>query len=179
MSRTAVARNYAETLLELASREDVAEDYMEYLAEVAGLARTEPMFRAFLETPTITIDEKRSALRAAFGDRYPEPFVRFILIMLEKRRQGLLTEIEEAYHSLLDVRSGRLRVSVTLASEPDTDLRETLVANLSRVLDREVMAEFGEDENIIGGLIIRVGDQVMDGSVRRRLHTLRRSLLKH
>ena len=178
MSRTAVARNYAETLLELASREDVAEDYMEYLAEVAGLARTEPMFRAFLETPTITIDEKRSALRAAFGDRYPEPFVRFILIMLEKRRQGLLTEIEEAYHSLLDVRSGRLRVSVTLASEPDTDLRETLVANLSRVLDREVMAEFGEDENIIGGLIIRVGDQVMDGSVRRRLHTLRRSLLK-
>jgi F-type H+-transporting ATPase subunit delta len=179
MSRTAVARNYAETLLELASREDVAEDYMEYLAEVAGLARTEPMFRAFLETPTITIDEKRTALRAAFGDRYPEPFVRFILIMLEKRRQGLLTEIEEAYHSLLDVRSGRLRVSVTLASEPDTDLRETLVANLSRVLDREVMAEFGEDENIIGGLIIRVGDQVMDGSVRRRLHTLRRSLLKH
>ncbi len=178
MSRTAVARNYAETLLELASREDAAEDYMAYLAEVAGLARTEPMFRAFLETPTITIDEKRTALRAAFGDRYPELFVRFFLVMLEKGRQGLLTEIEEAYHSLLDVRSGRLRVSVTLASEPDTDLREMLVANLSRVLDREVMAEFGEDENIIGGLIIRVGDQVMDGSLRRRLHTLRRSLLK-
>lgn len=178
MSRAAVARNYAETLLELASREDAAEDYMEYLAEVAGLARTEPMFRAFLETPTVAFDKKRTALRAAFGDRYPEPFVRFVLVMLEKRRQGLLTEIEEAYHSLLDVRSGRIRVSVTLASKPDAELRETLVTNLSRVLDRDVMAEFGEDENIIGGLIIRVGDRVMDGSLRRRLHTLRRSLLK-
>ena len=178
MSRTAVARNYAEVLLELASREDAAEDYMAYLAEVAGLARTEPMFRAFLETPTVAFDKKRGALRTAFGDRYPEPFVRFVLVLLEKRRQGLLTEIEQAYHSLLDVRSGRLRVSVTLASKPDAELRETLVANLSRVLDRDVMAEFGEDENIIGGLIIRVGDQVMDGSMRRRLHTLRRSLLK-
>ncbi|MEN8143820.1 MAG: ATP synthase F1 subunit delta [Gemmatimonadota bacterium] len=178
MSRTAVARNYAETLLELASREDAAEDYMAHLAEVAGLARTERMFRAFLETPTVAIDEKRSALRAAFGDRYPEPFVRFFLIMLEKGRQGLLTEIETAYHSLMDVRSGRLRVSVTLASQPDEELRKTLIANLSRVLASDVMAEFGEDENIIGGLIIRVGDRVMDGSVRRRLHTLRRSLLK-
>ena len=178
MSRTAVARNYAETLLELASREDAAEDYMANLAEVAGLARTEPMFRAFLETPTVAMDEKRNALLAAFGDRYPEPFVRFVLIVLEKGRQGLLTEIEDAYHSLLDVRSGRLRVSVTLASKPDEELRKTLVASLSRVLDRDVMAEFSEDGNIIGGLIIRVGDQIMDGSLRRRLHTLRRSLLK-
>ena len=175
MSRVAVARTYAEALLDLASRDDAGADYLAYLDEVVDVIRSEPGFRAFLQTPAISLDEKKAAIREAFGGRYPEPFVRFLLVVLEKRRQTLLPEIESAYRDMLDVRSGRVRASVTLSIEPDEALREQIAAALSRVLDAEVVPV---DDSIIGGMVVRVGDRVLDGSLRRSLQVLRRELIE-
>ena len=178
MSRIAVARTYADALLELASREDAGAEYLACLEEVVDVIRTEPGFRSFLQTPAISLDEKKAAIREAFGGRYPEPFVRFLLIVLEKRRQALLPEIEDAYRDMLDDRSGRVRASVTLSIEPDDELREQIATALSRVLDAEVVPEFSVDDSIIGGMVVRVGDRVLDGSLRRSLQVLRRELIE-
>ena len=178
MSRVAVARTYAEALLELASRDDAGAEYLAYLEGIASIIRTEPSFRAFLQTPAISLDEKKTAILAGLGGRVPEPFVRFLLVVLEKRRQGLLPDIEGAYRDMLDEESGRVRASVTLSVEPDAALRDEIAAALSRVLDADVVPEFTVDDSIIGGMVVRVDDRVLDGSVRRGLQVLRRELIE-
>lgn len=178
MSRQSVARTYADTLLTLAERSDgAADDWLAMLGEVAELYRSSGQFRAFLHTPRVTEVEKARVLRETFHEQYPEPFVRFLLVLLQKRRQGLLPEIETEARDMLFERTGRLHASVTLAREPDAEFVKEVERHLSRVFEREVDAEFRVDPRLIGGMVVRAGDRVLDGSVRRRFQALRRSLL--
>jgi len=178
VSRYAVARNYADTLFSLAEREGAQEEWLVLLAEIGSLYRESPVFRAFLHTPRVSPDEKKQLLRSVLGDRYPEAFVRFLQVVIDKRRQGLLPLMEEAYREILNERTGRVHASVTLPFEADASFRAELERSLSAVLDGEVTADFRTDEQIIGGLVVRVKDRVLDGSVRRRLQLMRRALLE-
>lgn len=177
MSDAAVGENYAGALLELATRRDAAEEYGRYLAQVAALYREEARFRLFLETPRVREERKKEVLRGVLEGRVPDPFLHFLLVVLEKRRQRSIPRIEEAYRDLLDERSGRVHAHVTLAAEADEELREEIAARLSRILDRDVEADFRTDEDIVGGIVVRFEDKVLDGSVRRGLQNLRRRLV--
>ena len=176
MSRSAVAQNYAETLLELGADESLESLFGELLAEISGIYRAEPEFRAFLETPGVAMSDKQDVLIAAYKDRAPQTFLRFLLIVLEKGRQRSLPEIDEAYQDLLDERVGRVHATVRLTFPPDDEIREELARTLSTRLGSEVVPHFLEDEGILGGVVVRIGDRVMDGSVRRRLDDLRVTL---
>jgi F-type H+-transporting ATPase subunit delta len=178
MSRAAVARTYADTLLELADRDSGPATWLEMLSEVASMYETSPPFKAFLDTPRVAESDKIGVLRSVFGDRYPENFVRFLIVMVKKRRQDLLPAVDQAARELLNERTGRLHATVTLTREPDEAFRAEIERELTRVLDREVDADFRTDPRLIGGLVVRAGDQVLDGSVRRRLQNMRRSLLE-
>ena len=178
MSRVAVARNYADTLLTLGDRTDDAEAWLGLIEEVSGLYREVPSFRVFLETPRVSLADKRDVIQDVFGDRCPETFVRFLLVLLENRRQSLLPEIEMAARELLNERTGRVRAAVTMTVDPDPELRAEIETALARVLDREVTADFRRDPRLVGGMIVRVKDRVMDGSVRRQLQLMRRALIE-
>lgn len=178
MSRVAVARTYADTLLELADRTDDAEVWLGFLDEVVALYRDVPSFRAFLETPRVSLSDKRDVIRAVFGDRYPELFVRFVLVVMEKRRQSLLPEIEMAARELLNERTGRVRAAVTMTVDPGPELKQEIEDALGRVLGLDVKADFKRDSRLVGGLIVRVKDRVLDGSLRRRLQLMRRTLIE-
>jgi len=178
MSRVAVARNYADTFLHLADRADAAETWLTLLDEVAALYRDVPSFRAFLETPRVSLADKRNVIRTVLGSRYPEPFVRFLLVLMEKRRQSLLPDIAVAARELMDERTGRVHAAVTMTVDPDPDLAAEIEAALGRVLGREVKADFRRDPRLVGGMIVRVKDRVMDGSVRRQLQLMRRALIE-
>lgn len=176
MSRSAIARNYAGTLLELATREDAAARFGERLAEVADLYRTERTFRRFLDTPRVEMSDKLSLFRDTFGEGVPEVFLRFLLVVIEKRRARFLPEIESAYRAMVDEREGRVHATVTLAREPDEELRREIVGALNRRLDRDVVPHFRAEEDLLGGVVVRVEDRLLDGSLRRRLELLRRRL---
>ncbi len=178
MSRVAVARNYADTFLTLADRTDGAEAWLALLDEVSTMYREVPSFRAFLETPRVNLADKRDVIRSVFGDRYPEAFVRFLLVVLEKRRQALLPDIEVAARELLNERTGRVHAAVTMTVDPDPELRAEIESALGRVLGRDVTADFRRDPRLVGGMIVRVKDRVMDGSVRRQLQLMRRALIE-
>jgi F-type H+-transporting ATPase subunit delta len=97
---------------------------------------------------------------------------------VKRGRQGILREIAAEYLRLVDQQQNRVRASVTLAKEPDEKLRRTIEDQLSRQMDKQVIAAYLVDPEILGGAIIRVGDRVLDGSVRRRMTKLRRQLMK-
>ncbi|HUH00057.1 MAG TPA: ATP synthase F1 subunit delta, partial [Gammaproteobacteria bacterium] len=116
-------------------------------------------------------------LRTALAGQVPPVFLNFLLVVLDKRRQRLLGEIALAYRELLDEKLGLLNVEVTLAHELDERGEEEVALQLSRILGRRVLPHLRVDPAILGGIIVRYGDRVLDGSLRRRLVSLRRRLL--
>ncbi len=179
MRPSVVARNYAETLLALANRggPGAVDEFDRAMAEVAGILEREPRVREFLETPRVDADAKKHALRASFGGRIPDPLLRFLLVVVDKRRQAILREIAAGYHDLVDQIHGRVRARITLAEPPDDALRTEIVRALEQRLGKEVLPSWETDREMVGGVIVRVADQILDGSVRARLTALRRRLL--
>ncbi len=177
MRDATIARSYAEALYELAERHEAYDDYASAFHQLVALIEGEPGVRAFLESPKIEAADRKAVLRRTLQGRVPPLFLNFLLVVLDKRRQRLLPEIAREYDALLDERFGRLHVQVTLAREPDERTEEDLRAELSRILGRKVIPHVHVDARILGGLIVRYGDRVMDGSIRRRLVGMRRRLL--
>lgn len=171
-----VVRSYAETLFELALRHEGPERYGELIEEVARLVDELPGFRRFLETPQVDDGEKKALLARAFEDRVPDPFLRFLLVVVEKRRQRLLRQIAAGYRRILDEHLGRIHVQATLAREPDEALRRELDERLSALLGRTAVTHVRVKPEILGGVVLRAGDRIFDGSIRRRLESLRRHL---
>jgi F-type H+-transporting ATPase subunit delta len=97
--------------------------------------------------------------------------------VVRRGRQGLLGEIAQAYATLVDTRLNRVHAGITVSHEPDAALRQQIVERLGEVLGKEVRPLFRTDPNILGGVVVRVGDRIFDGSVRRRLNVLRRKML--
>lgn len=181
MGPTIIARNYAETLLAVARRhggEDAVDAYARAIDDVGELLRREPRVRQFLETPRIDAEAKKRAVRSAFAGRVPEHLLRFLLVVVEKRRQGLLPQIADEYHALVDQLRGRVRADVTLAQQPTPELQRELVGTLERKLGKTVVPTFRVDPGLVGGIVVRVGDKILDGSVRSRLAALRRRLVE-
>jgi len=78
---------------------------------------------------------------------------------------------------LLDVKLNRVRAAVTVARPADAALRKRIAEQLSQVIGKQVLPHFHEDPGLLGGIVVRVGDRVFDGSIRRRMTMLRRALL--
>lgn len=179
MRPSVVARSYAETLLTLADRSGpgAVDEFDRAMADVASVIEREPRVREFLETPRVDAEAKKRALRASFGGRVPEPLLRFLLVVVDKRRQAQLREIAAAFHDLVDERHNRVRARIKLAEPPDEALRAEIVRGLEQRLGKRVVPSWETDRDMIGGVVVRVGDQILDGSVRHRLASLRRLLL--
>ncbi len=172
-----VARNYAETLFELADRNDAVEDYGEAIETVARVIDENREFRVFLQTPRIDDDDKKDLVRKVFGDKLPKHVVNFMLVTIDKRRQRLLRGIATQYHALLDERMGREHVQVSVARPVDDATREVIADKLSAALGKKAIPHIRVRPEIIGGIVVRTGDTIYDGSVRRKLDGMRRRLL--
>lgn len=175
-----IARNYAETLLELARRHGGDAAVQEFGAALDRLDETlrEARVREFLATPRVGAAAKQDVLRAALQGQVPELFLRFVLVVVEKRRQRLLGEIAAQYRALVDAMLGRVRVAVEISHAPDQALQDEIRRSLETRLGKTVIPTFTVEPELLGGLVVRVGDEILDGSVKSRVQHLRRRLLE-
>jgi F-type H+-transporting ATPase subunit delta len=172
---TLIARNYAEALFDLGGPNGRADGYAELIDAVAGAVETTPRVQAVLMSPRVPKSEKARLLGAAL-EGAPREFVRFLQSLVRRGRQRYLRDIATEYQVLLDIKHNRVRAGVTLARPADQALQRDIQAALSRRLGKEVLAAFHVDPEILGGTVVRVGERIHDGSVRRRMTKLRRLL---
>jgi len=172
-----VARNYAEALFDLAGSEGQLEAYGEAMEVVARILAENPTARLFLETPRIDAEDKKRVLGEVFTDSMPRNVLNFVRLTIDKRRQRLLRDISKAYHDLLDDHLGRTHVEVIVARRFDEEDVQALAGRLSAMLGKEAVPHVRVKPEILGGIMVRAGDTVYDGTLRRRLDGMRRSLL--
>ncbi len=132
--------------------------------------------RLFLESPRIAAADKNRVLGNAFKGA-PRPFVLFLQAVVHNRRQMLIPAIAAAYMDLVDRVEGRLHAMVTVARETSDADRDMIAAQLSRAFGKQIVPHLTVQPAILGGVVVRIGDTVMDGSMRKRLGLLRAGLL--
>ncbi len=176
MRDVTIARNYAEALFDLGEASGQTSRYAELIDAVAGAVETTPQVQAVLMSPRVPKSEKSRMLAAALKDA-PREFVLFLQAVVKRGRQPLLGQIATEYLALLDLKLNRVRAGVTLARPADEKARNAVQELLSKRLGKEVIASFSVEPEILGGTVVRLGERIHDGSVRRRLTKLRRHLL--
>jgi F-type H+-transporting ATPase subunit delta len=177
MRNATVARSYAEGVFDLARKHNLHKEFtagFQALSVVLG----EPSVRTFLVSPKLDVKTKKTVLRAALANRVHPLFLNFLQVVIDKRRQGILADISEQYFGLLDAAQGRMHVQVTVAREASPELQKDISARLSEIFGKTVLPHIQVDRRILGGIIVRHQDKVIDGSLRRRLLAMRRRLLE-
>jgi F-type H+-transporting ATPase subunit delta len=172
-----VARSYAAALFEIGEREHLHDSLVASLDALGEALQSSPQLRLFLTSPKIDMNLKKATLRKALEGRAHPLFLNFLMVLIDKRRQRLLSVVDQEYRTLLDESLGRMHVEVTVARQPEQRAREEMTQRLTQSLGRQVVPHLTVNPEILGGIIVRYGDRVLDGSLRRRLLSLRRRLL--
>lgn len=174
-----IARVYAEALLDEAQKHNAAE---ETLADLEVLLRdvtaADPLIASFFLGGVIGRETRANVLRDAFGGRVSDILLNFLLVLNEHDRLELLKPILLSYRTLLEERTGKVRVLVRSAEPLPDDQKDRLTGELREVLHREPVLEMSVDPNLLGGLVVQVGDWLYDASVKNRLENMRDELVE-
>ena len=177
MRDESISRNYAEALLALAAKANATEEWGALMHAVAGAFESDVTLQRFLAAPQVSATQKKAILAKGLEGKAPPLFIKFLQKLVTNRRQLLIAQVATAYTNLLDAAAGRVHARVTVArAVSDADM-VAIAAQLSRVLKKTVVPHATVNPQILGGIVVRVGDTVMDGSVRRRLGAVRAKML--
>jgi F-type H+-transporting ATPase subunit delta len=166
------ARRYAEAAFAIAERDGTTDAWLEQLNRVAQLAQDEPAAR-LLVNPAVPL-ERRIAVTDEILDRNaPPPLRNLVQLVLRRGRVELLPGVAAEFRRLVNRRAGITTAVATSASELPPDEVKELSERLERLTGGKVELELRVDESLLGGIVVRVGDRLIDGSVRSRLERLR------
>ena len=178
MAAGSISRRYARALFSIGVDRGTFEQLGKELEDVAALWTGSAELRDALANPVFKASEKRAVLQSLLPRVAPTPDVqKFVLLLLERRRLVAVPHIARAYRQMADEHTGRVRAHVTSAQPLGPAELERVRQSLARRTGKQVILEASVDAALIGGIVARVGDLVLDGSVRTQLGTLRDKLL--
>lgn len=175
----ALAKVYARSLFELATDAGGTDKLMEVadeLEQICELAREDKKINLFLSSPIVDVKARGKALSAIFTNRITDLMLRFLLVLNNKGRLDRLESIETAFDQLVQEAFGRIEVDVITPVAIDAELIATIKEKISTVLGKEPILHPYVDESLLGGIKLRIGDQLIDGSVQTRLRKLSEEL---
>lgn len=178
MREPGLAERYARALFGAAVARGAEDRVGGDVAALQALEERGVALRLFLEAPNVRDDAKHRAIDAALGKRAQALTVRFLHLLVAKRRTGLLREAIAAYAQILRQHQGRVRARVLTASPLADDLRESLRVALERRTGKQVEIHAVVDPAVVGGVSVQWGDQILDDTVRTRLKQLRERMLE-
>jgi len=174
---TRAARRYSSALFEIAVRDSTVDVIASDLEVVETFVRDVPYLRAVLLQPLVSDTQKIKVLSDAFGDRITATTLNFLYLLVRKRRENLVDEVIADYRSLADDRANRVSAHVQSAVPlTEAQLKDLTVA-LEKRTGKNVRVTSEVNTDILGGLLVRIGDHVIDGSIRSRLQRIRQQLL--
>ena len=174
MAKRVSGKRYAQAIFQLAVQQDQVDQWAGDLGSISQVLQDEE-FSSFLEHAQVPLSEKNRSIEAVFPET--NPLVRNLVALLISRGSAkLIRDVHLSYSQLVDEHLGRQRVEVTSAVSLDPAEVERISRFVSELIQMEVVVSTEVDETILGGVIIQVGDQLLDGSVRSRLEGLRRQV---
>jgi len=178
LSSQAVARRYAVALADVVLSRGEAQEVREELAAWDTLVRSNSQLLEVFRHPAITQEQKRGVLEELIARSQPRPTTaNFLKVLLQNGRLAELSEVSTQFAQELDRRSGIVTAQVTTARPLSADAREALSARLGQLTGSHVRLQFEVDDELIGGVVTRIGSTLYDGSVRGRLQQIKQRMV--
>ncbi len=173
---TIAVKRYASALYDLAKDKGKITEYEEEAVTIKQVIEEDADFRTFLTHPSIVLEEKLAVVQNIFGDRASEEFVGLFVLLIKKRRQGLIVEILEEFIDMAKTYRGFIKASVTSAVPLDEGQIDQIRTKIESGTESKVELSTFVDASILGGIVIRVGDKVVDGSIKGEINALKNQL---
>lgn len=171
MNKEVIARPYAQALFQITQGHSNEAEIAEDLGRVLGIWEGDKEFSEFIRRPEISRQVKHDAVNRIFQDCHA--VTRHLLgVVIDKQREDVLATIYEEYRNLWDSYRGIMHAEVTTKDELSEEQQKSLADALSRATGQVVQLTLKEDPGILAGVVVRIGDRVLDGSLARRLAIL-------
>jgi len=174
-----IARRYTKALILIAKEDGLADRYRKELEGFVDVLDKEQDFEAAISNPLYPAEQRKKVLETVVGKiGLSDVLKTFLLLLFEKGRFGELRGVLEFYQTLVDELNGIVRADVTSADKLSDEAVEKIRASLSKMTGKSVMLNVGQDPDLIGGVVTKVGDFVLDGSIKTQLENMKESLKK-
>jgi len=180
MQNPRIASRYAKSLLDLAIERNSVEEALKDMRALEHVCRVSNEFEVMLRSPVISGQKKIAVINMIMGDSLSELTLGFIKLLVTKGREqfldGIVTSFIEQYNLLKNIRS----VSVTTAAPMDEKMKATIAAKVAAFMPGATLdMTTSVDENLIGGFVLQVGDQLFDASIRKKLNDVKSSIVDY
>jgi F-type H+-transporting ATPase subunit delta len=176
MIPSSLAERYAKALFATALHKDLAGEVQDNIENFSRLLEINKELKKFMSSPQVRNEDKQEFLEKNLGDILSPTFIGFLKLLLDKNRFEFLQEISIAYTDLHEKHLGILRVSAVTAVPLDSALEKKVIEKLERETKKKIKLSKSVDPDIIGGMIIIMENQIIDGSIRFQLDKLRTNL---
>ena len=177
MKNLAIARRYAKALLLISKDDGQTENYRKELSGVVALMAKERNLTDTISNPLYNAGQRRKILEKVIDSLgLSKVMTSFLLLLFDKGRIGFISNINQFFQELADELKGVARASLVSATELSNEAIEKIRAALSRKTGKDIVLEIEQDPGLIGGIVTRIGDLVLDGSIRTQLLNMRESL---
>ena len=177
MKNLAIARRYAKALLLIGKEDGQADSYRDELAAVAGLVEKEKTLDQALTNPLYDVEARRKVLQTVIQKLdLSKVMSSFLILLFDKRRIGFIGPINDFYQRMADELKNVARASLVSATELSTETVDKIRNALSERTGKDIVLEVNQDPALIGGIVTRIGDLVLDGSIKTQLLNMRETL---
>lgn len=177
MKNLAVARRYAKALLLIGKEDGQAQAYRQELDGISGIVAQEKRLEQAICNPLYDVQARKKVLQAVIDKlKLSRVTKSFLLLLFDKGRFGFISYINEFYQKLADDLKGIARASLVSATELSAETIENISKALSKKTGKNIILEIKQDSSLIGGIVTKIGDVVLDGSIKTQLLNMRESL---
>ncbi len=177
MKNLIIAKRYAKALFNIGLEDGLVEQYGQELEGFVTLLKETPALEDAITNPLYPEDARRQVLNAVADKAGLSQTVKsFLGLMVEKNRAAYMGEVLEYFRKLVDAHNNVARAKVAAAAKLDDETLKSIADTLAKITGKTVVVEFSRDPVLIGGVVARIGDLVIDGSVRTQLQSIKESL---
>lgn len=177
MLTTQLSQKYAKAIFEVAVDEHKLSEFGAELSQVSEVVSSHADLEAFINNPQVKAEAKKEVFEKLFKEDVSPMVYNFFMLLIDKRRESLLKEIASEYKALANAAQGIVEAEVTVAHELSKAQEDKLVEKLQITTGKTVVIETKIDKSILGGIVVRIGDKLIDGSVIRQMQALKTQLL--
>ncbi len=178
MAGKEVSKIYAGALLDIGTESNILSRIEEDLGSLAELITGDRDLMLFLNTPVISKDKKKKLIEKLFSDKFHAYTICFLKVLIDNERQQLLPDIHKYFVELIDKINNRQQIKVITSVRLEKSVLKNIENSISEKLKKSIIIEEAIDESILGGIIIKIDDKLIDGSIAKDLNILKNKLIE-
>jgi F-type H+-transporting ATPase subunit delta len=178
MAEQKVSARYASSLLDSAIQKNMLDTVSNDIEFISSVLTQNPKLSRILENPVLKSELKFSILKEVFEKKINSETLEFVLFIIKKKREEILSSILEKFKELRDLKLGYVNVNVSVASDFNDSQKNELQNKLQSLLNKKVRVNYQVDKKILGGFIVQAGDTVYNASIKHQLDLLRKHFIE-